>query len=294
MLPFKILLLLNEGLIFGILALGVYVAFQWLRFPDLTPDGSFASGAALYVKASILGCPPIISLLAGLLAGALGGCLTATASKVIKIPSVVAGLIVSSALYSINWLILGKPNQFLDSQFTLSGSLVGVQAALTLFWWLLVICTVVVLVLRLFSTSIWGIKLRAIGENPLLANDLAISETKYTFIGLAIANGLVGLSGALFAQRSYSADINMGVGVTIVGLSGVILGLLFSRKRYSILVVLILIMLGSIANKAAIFLALEIGVPAESFRLMSATALAIIFLLVKSTDTNFLKEIRWN
>src|SRR5579884_228828 len=232
MTSYELFLLLDEGLIFGLIALGVYVAFFCLLFPDLTPDGSFVLGGVLYSKASMAGMSPILAILIATGGGALAGLLTASVNKVVKIPAVVSGLIVSTALYSLNWLILSKPNQYIEPSNTLVGNITGVTGAWHLFAWLLAIWAGVGIFVIKFSSSIWGLRLRAVGENTLLARDLNISETGYTFGGLAIANGIVGLAGAMFVQRSFSADINMGLGITIAGLAGLILGLIIaSRSR---------------------------------------------------------------
>jgi putative tryptophan/tyrosine transport system permease protein len=294
MLIFKLSSIASEGIIFGLLAIGIYVAFQWLRFPDLTPDGSFTVGAAIYVKAVGSGFSPTLAIIFSIIAGAMGGCCTAIITQFIKVPSVVAGLLVSSAFYSINWLILGKPNQFLEPSMTLVGDVSGLMGTWGLLLWLTLFCLIVILGLDLFSKSIWGIRTRAIGQNPILAKDLGLSETLYVCLGLAIANGLVGLAGALFTQRSFSADIGMGIGVTIVGLTGVILGLLIVGNRRKESLILFSILIGSIFYKAAIFTALEIGIPAEAFRLVSASILLLIFSAIKTSDIAFLKELKWN
>jgi putative tryptophan/tyrosine transport system permease protein len=294
MLIFKLFSIASEGLIFGLLAIGIYVAFQWLRFPDLTPDGSFTIGAAIYVKAVGSGFSPALAIIFSIAAGAMGGCCTAIITQFIKVPSVVAGLLVSSAFYSINWLILGKPNQFLEPSMTLVGDVPGLMGTWGLLIWLTLFCLIVILGLDLFSKSIWGIRTRAIGQNPILAKDLGLSETLYVCLGLAIANGLVGLAGALFTQRSFSADIGMGIGVTIIGLTGVILGLLIVGNRRKESLILFSILIGSIFYKAAIFTALEIGIPAEAFRLVSASILLLIFSAIKTSDIAFLKELKWN
>ena len=294
MITYKLSLLLGEGLIFGLLAIGIYISFQWLRFPDLTPDGSFVFGACAYVKAVYLGVPPIIALAISICAGIIAGSFTASINRFARIPSVVAGLLVSSSLYSITWLLLGKPNQFLDPKYTLVGEVTGVQGASLLLVWLLAICLIAFALLNFFSGSIWGLRARAIGENALLAQDIGSSETRYTFLGLALANGMVALAGSLFAQRSFSADINMGIGITITGLAGMLLGLLISRSHRRLVIILSSVIAGSILHKAVIFLTLEAGMPAEAFRLISAIVLVMVFFAVRSTSLDFLRKLKWN
>jgi putative ABC transport system permease protein len=291
---FKILLILNEGLIFSILAIGVYISFQWLRFPDLTPDGSFVLGAIIYVKCVYIGISPPLALICSGFFGAMAGAATGFLTRIIGIPSVVSGLLISSSLYSVNWLILGKPNQFLDPNLTLVGDISGMMGSLILFQWIAAILCIVCLVIGIFSSSVWGLRLKAIGENPLLAHDIGESETTYTFFGLTLANSLVGVAGALFSQRSFSADINMGIGVTISGLVGVILGLLFVGQKRDQYLVFLAISLASILHKAAIYFTLELGLPAESFRLVSSLLLITIFLFARNLNTTLLKGLKWN
>lgn len=294
MILYKVLLVVDEGLIFGLLAIGVYIAFQWLRFPDLTPDGSFTLGACFYAVAVGNGVTPVIGIVMAAVAGALAGSCTAGINKLVGVPTVVAGLLVSSSLYSLTWLLLGKPNQFLEPTLTLVGDVSGFVWAWHLLLWLCVICAITVILLNVFAGSIWGLRVRAIGENPLLAHDIRVSESRYTFLCLSLSNGLVGLAGALFAQRSFSADINMGVGVTIIGLTGMILGLLLTRGRRKIFIIILSVLAGSILHRGVVFITLEAGMPAESFRLISALVLVLIFFLIKNASTSLLKNLKWN
>lgn len=294
MITHKLLFILSEGLIFGLLAIGVYVAFQWLRFPDLTPDGSFAVGAVVYVKMALSGTTPWLAVGIACLAGVVAGLTTALVNRVAKIPTVVAGLLVASALYSVNWLVLSKPNQFLDRSFTLVGDVPDRTGLLHLLMWLLAICAVAIATLSTFSQTFWGLRIRAIGENSLLARDFGTNETVYTLLGLGIANAFVSLSGALFAQRSFSADINMGIGMTITGMAGMVLGLILSGSQRKVPVLLGCICVGSVLYKAVTFLVLELGMPAESFRLVSAAVLLIMFLLVHHTPARFLRGLKWS
>ena len=294
MVLYKLSLVLDEGLIFGLLAVGIYIAFQWLRFPDLTPDGSFVLGACAYTKAALLGVPPVLCVIIAFVAGCFAGCCTAAVNRLAKIPSVVSGLLVSSALYSLSWMILGKPNQYLDSRLTLVGDVTGPVAAGHLLFWLFVITLIIVATVSVIGRSLWGLQLRALGENPLLERDMSASTTVCTFLSLSAANGLVGLAGCLFAQRSYSADVNMGIGVTITGLAGMILGLLMAQQRRRLSIITACIVLGAVLFKLMVFSALEVGIPAEAFRLVSATMLVVVFFLIKHSSVDFLKGLKWN
>ena len=294
MIDLKLLFVLNEGLVFGIFALGIFLAFQWLRFPDLTPDGSFIIGPIVFVKFTLIGLPLFLSLILGVLAGFILGALTASLNKILKIPSIISGLIMSTASYSIGWWILSKPNQSLglESEFFHNSSMY--LNSLYLFFLLTFIVLVIVLIFQLLGKSIWGLRLRAIGENAKLSKDLLISERKYFIVGLGLANSLVALSGILFVQRSYSVDINMGIGQTITGLIAMILGLLLAQKSMKIWLSVLLIVAGAIIHKALILITLEIGLPAESFRMVSAVLIVVLFFLMKKLDDNFLKGLKWS
>jgi len=293
MLDFTLLLILNEGLVFGLFALGVYLSFQWMKFPDLTPDGSFIIGPIVFVKFSMLGFPMFFSIFAGIFAGFILGSITAILNKILKIPSIISGLIVSSASFSIGWIILNKPNQYLESNSEFFNSSM-LSNSYSLFFLLLVIVLIVIFLFQVFGKSIWGLRLRAIGENQFLSKDLLISEKLYFIVGLGLSNSIVALSGILFIQRSYSVDINMGIGQTITGLIAMILGLILSSKSLKIWVTVSLIILGAIIHKALILFTLELGLPAESFRLVSAFLIIILFFFMKKVDDNFLKGLRWS
>jgi putative ABC transport system permease protein len=290
----QFLLILTEGLIFALLAYGVYLSFQWLRFPDLTPDGSFVIGACTYAKIVGIGAPPLLALLVAFGAGASSGLLTGILNRVVKIPAVIAGLLSSIALYSVSWEILGKPNQFLEGSQTLVGDATGVKYNAELLIYLAVSLFLIIALVNLFSDTIWGLKTKAIGENPLIAKTITKHETSYYLLLLAMSNGIVAISGAFFLQRSFSADVNMGIGQTIVGLIAMMIGLLLATNTRKTYLILLLIALGSILYRGLMFAILEFGLPAELFRLASAAVLVILFFVMRASKFNILKGLRWN
>lgn len=288
-----LLLILTEGLIFALFAYGIYLSFQWLRFPDLTPDGSFVIGACAYVQAVTSGVEPAVSLVVAFMAGAACGSLTGILSRILRIPPVIAGLMMSLALYSVAWKILGKPNQYLERSLTLVGNMTGMEYNTYLLLYLMVLVGIVTVLISVLSNTTWGIRLKAIGENPLIAKEIVKSET-LSYIGLlALSNGIVGLTGALFLQRSFAADINMGTGQTIVGLIGMVVGLLLASSVRNGAIVLVLIALGSILYKAVMFATLALGLSAELFRLTSVLILVALFLVMSSKNLTILKGLRW-
>jgi putative ABC transport system permease protein len=190
--------------------------------------------------------------------------------------------------------MLGRPNQPVSASATLAGNSLGVDGAIVLLVWLLASLVVVGGGLLLYSRTMWGLRTRAIGENSLLARDLETSETIYTFVGLGIGNGVVGLAGGLFVQRSYSADINMGLGATIAGLAGMLLGLFLFSDRQKVAVTMVAVVTGAILYKLLIFLTLEFGMPAASFRLISALLLIGTFALLRAQSMRVLGGLKWN
>jgi putative ABC transport system permease protein len=203
-------------------------------------------------------------------------------------------LLVSSGLYSATWLLLGKPNQFLDSQFTLVGDVTGSAAAWRLLVWLVAIAILVVAAISAFGQFL-GLRLRALGENPLLEHELGASITKYSFFSLAAANGFVGLAGALFAATELFGGHQHGNRRHDNGLTGMILGLLLTRQRRKLTIVAMCIFAGAILHKLIVFLALEAGMPAESLRLVTAVFLVgIFFLLRNSRDGLSERSLKWN
>jgi putative tryptophan/tyrosine transport system permease protein len=294
MIPNYLLVIATEGLIFGLFAYGVFLSFQWLRFPDLTPDGSFVLGGCVYVRIAGAGFSPLLALFLACLAGALSGAFTAALNRFLKVPPVIAGLLTSIALYSVGWVILAKPNQFLENSETLVGNSGGARYNVFLLVYVVAIVVLVTAFLALLSESIWGLRLKAIGENPLIVTSITRREPIYYVLLLALSNGVVATSGGLFVQRSFSADVNMGVGQTIVGLIAMIIGMLLASFTRKSSVILLSILLGSIFYKAVMFAILVFGLPAEYFRLASALALIVLFSVMRKTKIDLLKGLRWN
>lgn len=290
----QLLLISLEGLIFAIFAFGIYLSFQWLKFPDLTPDGSFVIGSCVFIKMVTFGVNPILSIFVSFFSGFICGVLTGIINRYIKIPSVISGLIMSIALYSIGWSILGKPNQFLENNQALVGDLTGNSYNIALFIYVLIFLLAIIFSLTILSNSIWGLKVKAIGENPILAKSLTKNENLYYLLLLGLSNGIIAISGSFFLQRSFSADINMGVGQTIVGLTAMLIGLLIITKNKKTLITLLSIAFGAIIYKTIMFYTLEFGLPAEYFKLVSSLSLIVLFLLMRTRSINLLKGLRWN
>lgn len=272
---------LETGLIFALVALAVFISFRVLNFPDLTVDGSFPLGGAVCATLISAGLNAWLATVAGMLCGALAGFVTGWLNVRLKILHLLAGILVMTAMFSINLRIMGRPNVPLldeDTVFTPFQS-DSFPAYIAVPIVMAVLVALLVLVLRYFLGTELGQALRAVGSNPRMASAQGISASAMTLLGLAISNGLAGLAGALFVQSSGGADVSMGIGVVIIGLAAVIGGEALLPSRGLLLSILGCV-LGAIAYRFAIALALNlewIGLKAQDLNLV--TALLIVLAL---------------
>ncbi|MCK9534422.1 MAG: ABC transporter permease [Pseudomonas sp.] len=273
---------LEIGLIFSLVALGVFISFRLLRFPDLTVDGSFPLGGAVGALCISNGMDPFLSTVLAALAGACAGVVTAILNVHLKIMDLLASILMMTALYSINLRIMGKPNIPLIMEptvFTIlePSWLIDYIARPAI---LIIIVLLAKLALDAYFSTRQGLAIRATGSNPRMARAQGINTGAMIILGMAISNGLVGLAGALFAQSQGGADISMGIGTIVIGLAAVIVGesILPSRKLFLITLAVIL---GAIVYRFFIALALNsdfIGLQAQDLNLV--TALLVTFALV--------------
>jgi putative tryptophan/tyrosine transport system permease protein len=216
------------GLLYGLVALGVYLSFRVLDFPDLTADGSFPLGGAVAATLIVRGVPPLVATGAAIVAGILAGCVTATLNVRFKILNLLASILTMIALYSINLRIMGQPNVSLLGQPTLLTPIAPLLKNLPP--WLgtpLVMLTIALGVKLLLDRALqteWGLALRATGANPAMAEAQGIDTDRMILWGMGLSNGLIALAGALFAQLNGFADVTMGVGTIVLGLAAVIVG----------------------------------------------------------------------
>jgi len=224
---------LAQGLVFGLLALGVYLTFRVLDFPDLTVDGSFPLGAAVSAVLIIKGVNPFLTLPVALAAGMTAGFVTAFLSTKLNILNLLASILTMIALYSINIRIMGKPNIALISKTTVFDSFDcmtaffkahGIPASVVNPILFLGMIIVVKILLDLFLHTELGLALRATGDNENMIRAQGVNTHSTIMLGVALSNGLVALCGALMAQYQGSADVNMGVGMIVAGLASVIVG----------------------------------------------------------------------
>ncbi|MBN3561730.1 ABC transporter permease [Aliamphritea spongicola] len=274
---------LEIGLIFGLVAMGVYLTFRVLDFPDLTVDGSFTLGAAVTAALIVSGINPYLSTLAGCFAGAAAGVVTAWLNLRFNILHLLASILTMTALYTINLRVMGKPNLALITDPTVLTPFEGLGLANMYMKPLFVgVCVITVgILLALFLKTQYGLAMRAVGANKRMAQANGIVVKEKVYAGLALSNGLVALAGALFAQTNGFADSTMGIGTIVVGLAAVIVGetLLSSRKM---LIIIFSCIVGSILYRLAIGFALNadfLGFNASDLNLITALLVGLALVL---------------
>ncbi len=270
------------GLVYAFVALGVYLAFRVLDFPDLTVDGTFPLGAAVTAVLIMAGVNPWISAFVAMLAGALAGLVTAALNVRFKILNLLASILTMIALFSVNLRVMGRPNVALLSVDTMLTPFYGngLRDFMVRPLFLLVLAIVALIVVWRYLESDAGLAMRATGANARMARAQGINTDRQIYLGIALSNALVALGGALFAQTNGFADVTSGVGTIVVGLAAVIIGeTLFGTRR--ILIALIGCVVGSIVYRIAIQLALSsdsLGLQASDLNLV--TAVLVTFALV--------------
>jgi len=248
---------LEQGFVFGLMALGVYLTFRVLDFPDLSVDGTLPLGAAVCAAMISAGGNPFLAVAVAFAAGAAAGALTGLISTKLRILNLLAGILTMIALYSINIRIMGAPNLALLNQPTVFGRFHGFGVpsfAVPMIFCLVVVFACKVL-LDLFLHTQYGLALRATGDNPSMVKSQGVNTDTAIIIGVALSNGLVAVSGALVAQSQGSADVGMGVGTIIAGLASVIIGEAFLGER-SVLIATLGVIVGSVVYRLAIAAAL--------------------------------------
>ncbi|AIJ54737.1 hypothetical protein C086_01915 [Brucella abortus F6/05-3] len=271
------------GLVFAFVAIGVYLAFRVLDFPDLTVDGSFPLGAAVTGVLILAGYNPWLAAAIAMVAGAAAGLVTATLNVRFRILNLLASILTMIALFSVNLRVMGRPNIALINQDTMLTPFFGhgIPEYYVRPLFLFVLVAITVFVVWRYLESDMGLAMRATGANPRMARAQGVRTDRQIYLGMAISNALVALGGSLFAQTNGFADVTSGVGTIVVGLAAVIIGETLLRSRY-ILVILIGCVAGSIIYRIAIQLALSNGdiVGLQASDLNIATALLVTFALI--------------
>lgn len=288
----------ETGLIYALVALGVYLSFRVLQFPDLTVDGSFPLGAAVAGILIVSGINPFLATFAAFFAGAAAGLVTAWLNVRLNILHLLASILTMIALFSINLRVMGGPVVPLLGEQTVFSGLdgLGIPSYWTLPAALLVIVVLCKIAIDLFLNSQIGAAMRATGSNARMARAQGINTGAYVLLGIALSNALVAVGGALFAQTQGAADITLGVGTIVVGLAAVIGGEAVILPRTPFLSTLACIA-GSILYRIAVALALNadfIGLKAQDLNLITAVLVAGAMVLptVRTPVTRALLKAR--
>ena len=252
--------ILHEGLIYGILALGVFMTFRILDFPDLTVDGSFPFGAAIAAAAITAGVPVLGAMLLALAGGMLAGFVTAVIHNKLKVPNLLAGILTMTMLYSVNIRVLGNranvPLLNVTTAFsavTAFSESLGIPREYGVLLFLLLFVGGLILLLDIFFHTDMGLALGAMGNNQQMVVSQGVNPEAMKIIGVGLSNGLVGVAGALSAQYQGFADVNLGQGIVISGLASVMIGEFFIKSN-RIAPLLIRVVIGAVVFKGIMYL----------------------------------------
>ena len=275
--------ILEQGLIYGILALGVYITYKILDFPDLTVDGSFPLGAALTATMITKGVNPYLTLPASFLIGVLAGICTGLIHVKFKVRDLLSGIIMMTALWTINLRLAGTANvpifgndSIFDNDF-INGLIPESLSSWNVLIVILVITVIMKILLDLYLKTKSGFLLRAVGDNDVLVTSLAKDQGNVKILGLAIANGLVSLAGCIFCQEERVFEISSGTGAIVIGLASVIIGTsLF--KHLTFMKATTAVLIGSILYKACVAAALKFFEP-QDMKLITAVLFLVILII---------------
>lgn len=272
---------IGQGLIWATLGFGLFLTFRILDFPDMTVEGTFPLGAATAVTLISSGVSPIIATIGAALVGSLAGLVTGVLYTKGKIPILLAGILTMTAAYSVNLRIMGQANRSLlgkNSLFSYDFLHVLPRNFPVIVIGLIVIVLLTICLARFLKTEL-GQSFIVTGDNPKMARSLGINTDNMTILGLMIANGLIGLGGALVAQNNGFADVNMGVGTIVVALASIIIGEVVFTDTLTLTERLITIIIGSIFYRFVLVVVLYIGFNADDLKLVSAIILGLALML---------------
>lgn len=269
---------LEQGLAYGLVALGIVISFRILAFPDLTVDGSFPLGASVVARLIVEGVPPIYGIFAAIVAGFLAGCCTGLLNTKLKINSLLAGILMMTVLYSVNLRIMGRSNiQLLTvSTFLTPLEELEINRFIPIIAFFLVVTFGVKILSDLFFHTQIGFAMRATGDNEQMIRSLGVNTDNMTILGLGISNAFVALSGALVAQDQGFSDVGMGIGMIVAGLASIIIGEALLGKA-TVQRMTLAAILGSIIYKFIIAIGLRLGLAPTDLKL--ATGVMVIMAL---------------
>lgn len=270
---------ISQGVLWGIMTMGVYITYKVLDYADLTVDGSFATGGAVTAILIVNGMNPFLSILFALLAGFAAGLITGVLHTKLKIPAILSGILSQLALYSINIIIMGKANTpLLGVPTAVTGVKQWVPAlsdnTIALLLGMAATLVIIAALYWLFGTEL-GCCVRATGNNEFMVRALGGNTDAMKIFGLMLSNGLVALSGALVAQTQGYADVGMGIGAIVIGLASVIIGEVLMGKRFSFAYKLLSVVVGSVVYRIIIAVVLRFGMKSTNLKLLTAVIVAI-------------------
>lgn len=283
--------ILEEGLIYGIMAMGVYITYRVLNFPDLTVDGTFPLGCCVTAVLIANGVHPLVALIASFAAGCLAGLITGLIHVKLRITDLLSGILVMTGLWSVNLTILsGKsvmpfynhPTIFNSGMVELLPENLYARRVLLV---LVLVTMAVKILLDLYYRTKSGILLRAAGDNHQFVTALAVDSGRMKILGLMLGNGLTALSGSVLAQQAESANVSSGTGMMVMALASVIIGTaLFGRIRF--MKATTMVVLGSIIYKACLVIAMQLGLPTNYLKLLMSVLFIAALLAGKGMDRN--------
>ena len=269
---------LSQGILWGLMALGVYITFRLLDIADLTVDGSFATGGAVCAVCLVNGINPIIALILSTIAGFIAGLITGVLHTKCQIPAILAGILTQIGLYSINLRIMGRSNTPLlqyDNVFGQLEELTGLSSNwVVLIVGLIVTVLVIVALYWYFGTEI-GSSIRATGNNEQMVRALGVNTNVTKTLGLMISNGLIALSGALVTQQQGYADVRMGIGAIVIGLASIVIGEVIFGHKGAFGTRLTSIVVGSVIYRVIVAVVLQMGLNTDDLKLLTAILVAV-------------------
>ena len=274
---------MEEGLIYAIMALGLYITYKILDFPDLSVDGTFPMGAAVTAMLILKWVHPALTLVLSFAAGLLAGCITGLIHVKLKVRDLLSGIIMMTALYSINLRIAGKANLPIFSKETIFENTfldAAVPEALDPYLVCIILFVIVLvckILLDLFLKTRAGYLLRAVGDNEVLVTSLAKDKGMVKILGLALANGFVALAGCVYCQQKGFFEVSTGTGTMVIGLASVIIGTKLLKRFHGVKATTAVIF-GSIVYKACVSLAIALGMAASDLKLITAVLFLIILV----------------
>lgn len=272
---------INQGLLWAILGLGIFMTFRILNFPDMTTEGSFPLGGAVAVTLIVHGINPILATLIAFIAGCLTGLMTGLLYVSGKIPTLLAGILVMTSSNSIMLMVMGQANL----------GMLGYPRLQNIWVSLIAVVLVVGLMIFFLNTDL-GQAFIATGDNPEMATSFGINTNRMELLGLIVSNGIIALSGALVCQNDGYADVSKGIGVIVIGLAAIIIGEVFFAN-VSMLERLITIVIGSIFYQFLILAVIKVGLNTNYLKLFSAIVLAFC-LMIPTLRTKIFKGVKIN